>query len=62
MAQTSAKRGFFRSAVDALMAARERQAQRYVAGALLMLDDETLKLNGYNRAELQRKGGASHLF
>lgn len=62
MAHTSAKRGFFRSAVDAMMAARERQAQRYVAGALLMLDDETLKLNGYSRAELQRKGGASHLF
>lgn len=49
-------RGFFRNAVDALIAARQRQVTRYVNGALLMLDDETLKAHGYTREELRRKG------
>lgn len=62
MAHNSGKRGFFRNAVDALVAAREKQANRYVAGALLMLDDETLRSNGYNRADLERRGGVTHLF
>ena len=64
MGHTSGKRGFFRNAVDAMMAARERQATRYVAGALLMLDDETLKASGYSRADLERRsnGAAAHLF
>lgn len=62
MAHNSGKRGFFRSAVDALVSAREKQANRYVAAALLMLDDETLKANGYSRADLERRGGATHLF
>lgn len=54
------KRGFFRSAVEAMMAARERQANHYVASTLLMFDDETLKNNGFTRAELRRRanGGA----
>lgn len=45
----------FRNAFEGLMAARERQAASYVNGALLMLDDETLLRNGYDRAELQRQ-------
>ena len=61
MAHNSAKRGFFRNAVDALVAAREKQASRYVNGALLMLDDETLKANGYTRDEIQRRGAAYFL-
>jgi len=36
-----AKRGIFRSAVDALIAARERQAARYINSLLLSLDDES---------------------
>lgn len=52
---TTAKGGFFRSTLDAFIAARERQASRYVSGALLMLDDETLKAAGYNRAELRKR-------
>lgn len=51
-----ATRGFFRNAVDALVSARQRQVTRYVNGALLMLDDETLKAHGYTREELRRKG------
>lgn len=62
MAHPSAKRGFFRSAVDAIMAAREKQAVRHVAGALLLLDDETLKASGYSRAELERRSGTPYMF
>lgn len=53
MAQAN-RRGFFRNAVDALIEARTRQADRYVKSALLMLDDETLKANGYTRQELRK--------
>ena len=49
-----AKRGFFRSAVGALIAAREKQAARYVNSLLLSLDDETLKAHGYDREQLRR--------
>jgi hypothetical protein len=59
-----AQRGFFRNAVEAMMASREKQAGRYVASALLMFDDETLKAAGHNRADLQRRsrGGAPYMF
>lgn len=53
--------GFVRNAVNAFIRARERQAERYVNGALLMLDDETLKANGYNRAELRRRPHATYV-
>jgi hypothetical protein len=49
------KRGFLRGAMDSLVAARAKQVNRYVNGALLMLDDETLKAHGYSRDELQRR-------
>ncbi len=54
-----AGRGFFRGAFDALVEARAKQASRYVNGALLMLDDRTLAANGYDRAELMRRGSNS---
>jgi hypothetical protein len=57
MAHSKAGRGFFRSAMDALIEARTRQADRYISNALLMLDDETLKARGYSRDELQKRGG-----
>ncbi|MEQ1950402.1 hypothetical protein [Mesorhizobium sp. CN2-181] len=53
--------GFFRSALDAFVRAREKQADRYVAAALLDLDDETLLSYGYNRAELRKRAGARYL-
>lgn len=62
MGHNPAKRGFFRSALDAMVAAREQQAKRYVANALLALDDDTLKASGYSRAELKRTGGVSYMF
>ncbi|MDN2567538.1 hypothetical protein N1F89_15045 [Aquibium sp. A9E412] len=55
-------RGFFRGAVDTLVAARQRQVSRYVNGALLMLDDETLKAHGYNRDELKKRGAVHYMF
>lgn len=54
---TNSRNGFFRSALHSLVQARARQVSRYVNGALLMLDDETLKSHGYSREELRRKGG-----
>ena len=56
MTMTRIRRSFFRTALDSLITARERQAQRYVNGALLRLDDETLKANGYTRDELEKRG------
>ena len=38
---TASKNGFFRSALEALVQARQREAERYVNGVLLSLDDET---------------------
>lgn len=55
-------RGFFRGALETLVAARTRQVEHYVNGALLTLDDETLKAHGYSRKELKRRGGTSFLF
>lgn len=55
MAMKPAGRGFFRNVLDAMIEARERQAERYVARALLSLDDETLRVGGFRRDELQRQ-------
>jgi hypothetical protein len=56
------RQGFFRGIVQAYIRARERQAESYVNGTLLMLDDETLRAHGYDRAELQRRRHADHFF
>ena len=50
---TKSSPGIFRQAFDAIIDARSRQANHYVAGTLLMLDDETLKMYGYSREELK---------
>ena len=56
----ASKTGFFRSAFDAIVEARQKEANRYVSNALLMLDDATLKAHGYDRAELRKRGGTSY--
>jgi hypothetical protein len=56
MTATTNKPGFFRSVLHALVEARQREAECYVNGVLLSLDDETLKSHGYSRAELSRRG------
>ncbi|WP_162939580.1 hypothetical protein [Neorhizobium sp. NCHU2750] len=52
----------FRNAMNRLIAAREKQVQRYVNGALLSLDEKTLEGLGTSREELRRKGAATYVF
>ncbi|MFD0916253.1 hypothetical protein ACFQ14_07535 [Pseudahrensia aquimaris] len=52
----------FRNTFDRMIAAREKQARRYVNGALLSLDDETLKKAGYSRDEIKKRGSAVYPF
>jgi len=59
---TASRNGFFRSAFEALVQARQREAERYVNGVLLSLDDETLKSHGYNRAELSRRATSNRFW
>lgn len=56
------RKNFMSSAFDAMVNARTRQANAYVNGALLMLDDNTLKSHGYNRKDLQNKPVAYYPF
>ena len=53
---------FFRNAFNRMVEARERQMSRYVNGALLSLDESTLKSLGTSREELRRKGATQYLF
>lgn len=53
---------FFRNAFNRVVEARERQASRYVNGALMSLDDGTLAAMGTSREELRRKGAQSYVF
>jgi hypothetical protein len=62
MTATANKSGFFRNALRAIIEARQIQAERYVNGLLLSLDDETLKINGYSRAELSRRATSSRFW
>ncbi len=48
-----------RRSFDLMCEARQRQAQRYVNGALLQMDDETLMKAGYNRKELESRGSSA---
>jgi hypothetical protein len=62
MTATTNKPGFVRSVLNALVEARQREAERYVNGVLLSLDDETLKSHGYSRAELSRRGTSNRFW
>jgi hypothetical protein len=53
---------FFRNAFNRVVEARERQVARYVNGAMLSLDDQTLKSLGTSREELRRKGATPYIF
>lgn len=53
---------FFRNTFDAFVAARQRRADSYVTGALLMFDDKTLERNGYSRSELSKRTSRYPLF
>ena len=53
---------FFRNAFNRVIEARERQVSRYVNGAMLSLDETTLKSLGTSREELCRKGATQYIF
>lgn len=55
MAKRSSGRGFFRNALNAIVAARAAQAERYVSETLLMLGDDAPKANGLTRQQLRHK-------
>lgn len=50
----SANKSFFSVAFDRIVEARSRQARQYVNGALLMVDDQTLKSYGLDREQIKR--------
>lgn len=52
---TKGKRGFIRKAVDAMIAARTRQAARYTNGILLRLDEESLRTLGQMKTETRKR-------
>ena len=62
MTTTDRKSGLFRSALDAFMEARQHEANRYVNGVLLSLDDETLRRHGYSRAELSKHPSTTRFY
>ena len=47
-------RTLLRSALDGVIASRERQARHYARAHLLSLDDETLRRAGLSRADVRR--------
>ncbi|MEM8794936.1 MAG: hypothetical protein AAGE61_05160 [Pseudomonadota bacterium] len=51
-----------RSILSGLINARQRQANRYVNGYLLTLDDETLKAHGLDRNKLKKQGSSLYPF
>ena len=62
MTATNRKSGLFRSALDAFMEARQHQANRYVSGVLLSLDDETLRRHGDSRAQLSKHASTPRFY
>lgn len=49
---------FLHNAFNRIVEARERQARRYVNGALLRLDDQSLASLGKSRDQLRREGAS----
>jgi hypothetical protein len=51
-----------KAGMNRVVEARQRQAQRYVNGILLAMDDESLKRAGYDRKALERQESALYPF
>lgn len=49
---------FLHNVFNRIIEARERQARRYVNGALLRLDDQSLEALGKSREQLRREGAS----
>jgi hypothetical protein len=58
MAQDLKKRGVLRGALDALIEARSRQAERYVNGFMMILGDEALEKRGIDRQTLLKRSSS----
>ena len=52
----------FKTTFDRMIAAREKQARRYVNGALLNLDDDTLNRAGFSREGIKKQGASVYPF
>jgi hypothetical protein len=52
--ETEKRPGIFARFFNAMVAARTRQAERFVAEHLLSFDEKTLKDLGYDKAELRK--------
>ena len=61
MTRNTHRPSFFRNVMDSLVEARARQVSRYVNGSLMMLDDETLRRNGFKREDLKGDAVFPHL-
>lgn len=55
MPTTQKHGGFLRRSFNALIAAQEREAERYVSRTLLTFDDDVLKSYGFDRKDLERR-------
>jgi hypothetical protein len=55
-------KSFFRTALQRVVEARERQASHYISGALINLDNQSLSDLGTSRQELRRKANTSYVF
>ncbi len=51
-----------RNSFNRVVEARQRQAQRYVNGVLLAMDDQSLEKAGYDRKVLERQESALYPF
>jgi hypothetical protein len=55
-------KSFIRNAFSRVIEARERQVSRYVQGAMLSLDEQSLKALGTSREEMRAKANISYVF
>ncbi len=51
-----------KNTLNRMIAAREKQALRYVNGALLSLDDDTLSRAGFTREGIRQQGASVYPF
>jgi hypothetical protein len=53
---------FFRNAFNRVVEARERQVGRYIQGAMMNLDEQSLNSLGTSRQEMQAKASTNYVF
>jgi hypothetical protein len=53
---------FFRNAFNRVVEARERQVGRYIQGAMMNLDEQSLNSLGTSRQEMHAKPSTNYVF